>query len=53
MKKTIEEVIEQMCDDYCRYPKEWENKETDLTESDICDHCPLNRLEDLIKNDRE
>ena len=43
----IEEVKEAMCNDYCRYQREYnpdENNNLDLWDSDICAGCPLNRL---------
>lgn len=43
---TIENVWNQMCEDYCRYPREWdEEKEgVELYESEICANCPMNKL---------
>ena len=41
VSQIIEEVKEQICDDYCRYPRELLNEE-DLT--DTCTTCPMNRL---------
>lgn len=59
---NIEEVKQAMCDDYCKWPKEYnewideimdtmglEKSEGDripLEESDICRNCPLNRYEE-------
>lgn len=45
----FEEVIEQMCDKYCRYPHEPipEGKDEDWLMNDDdspCNDCPLNRL---------
>lgn len=42
----IEQVMYQMCEDYCRFPREWNEEEEgmELCESEICEHCPLNRL---------
>lgn len=42
--EIIEEVKEQICDDYCRYPREREWDEEDLCENEVCAACPLNRL---------
>lgn len=45
--KIIGEVVEEMCDKYCRYPREWKPQEHDgmeLFESEICANCPLMRL---------
>lgn len=50
-KKTIsqilEEVKEEMCNKYCKYPNEYKPEEHDgieLWDSDICANCPLTRL---------
>lgn len=42
----IEEVKVVICEDYCRYPREWdaEKEGRELWESEHCEHCPLNRL---------
>ena len=40
--EIIEEVKEQMCDDYCRYPRE--QSEAEMAINDICENCPMNRL---------
>jgi hypothetical protein len=47
--ETIEEVIEKMCSDYCKYPEEYTKKYggyegTKKMIEDHCDKCPLNRL---------
>ena len=46
ISEILEEVKEQMCDDYCRYPRDWdeEGEGMELIYSDICTNCPLNRL---------
>ena len=46
--QIIQEVIETMCDKYCKYPAEYDPEEHDgveLFDSDICANCPLMRLE--------
>ena len=42
----IEEVKEEICQDYCKYPLIWDEEKEgkELTESDVCTSCPLNRL---------
>ena len=40
---NIEEIKEQICDEYCKWPFIVDN-EGDLNE--ICENCPLNKLED-------
>lgn len=46
ISRTFEEVKNAICNDYCRYPREWNEEEQgmDLIDSDICANCPLNRL---------
>ena len=46
VSEIIEEVIEEVCDKYCKYPDIWdEEKEgVELSDSDICKNCPLNKL---------
>lgn len=45
--QIIDEVTEEMCDKYCKYPGEWDPDEHDgmeLFESEICANCPMMRL---------
>lgn len=44
--ELLQEVVDDMCEHYCRYPKEWdaEAEGYELEDSDICLNCPLNRL---------
>lgn len=44
--KILEEVVEQICAYYCKYPEQWDEKKEgmELCESKICEECPLNRL---------
>lgn len=39
--KRLREVIEIMCDDYCKWPKE---ATSDEQLEDICSDCPLNNI---------
>lgn len=39
----IKEIVEKMCDKYCKYPELIDEMEILVN---ICDHCPLNDLED-------
>ena len=43
----IEDVAKDMCEHYCKYPDifDSETEGIDLTESEYCTNCPLNRLE--------
>lgn len=43
--EIIDDVRERMCNEYCKYPYEWdEEKQGELSESEICENCPLNQL---------
>ncbi len=44
--RIIEEVKIEICDNYCRYTKEWDEEKEgiELYASEICEKCPLNRL---------
>lgn len=44
--EIIEEVKEDICQNYCKWPNLWdeEMEECELCESSICRNCPLNRL---------
>lgn len=45
--QQIEEVVDDMCNNYCRHPFEYDPEEHDgveLVDSGICDSCPLMRL---------
>ena len=44
--EQLEEIANIICDDYCRYQREWDENAEGVPpfESDICAACPLNRL---------
>lgn len=44
--QILEEVVEEMCQKYCKYPEQWDEEKEgfELSESEICANCPLNRL---------
>lgn len=46
VKAEIEEVKEIMCDEYCRWPREYDEVEEGipLSSTAICTQCPMNRL---------
>lgn len=50
MNKSVTELIEEakeiMCKEFCKYPETWDEEAEgcELSESEICDGCPLNRL---------
>ena len=43
----IEDVAKDMCEHYCKYPDTFDSEleGIDLSESEYCTNCPLNRLE--------
>lgn len=46
VQEILEEVKDEICVNYCKYPDTWneEAEGMDLSESEICQNCPLNRL---------
>lgn len=46
VNEMIQEIADEMCDKYCKYPDIWDEEAegVELSESDICKNCPLNRL---------
>ena len=47
-ENLIEEIKQQICDHYCKYPGEYKAKDSILDMQDmineVCDSCPLNAL---------
>ena len=40
-----EELKQEMCEHYCKYPNEWDEEKEGLTLVDaICQNCPLEKL---------
>jgi len=40
-----EKIAESICDEFCRFPREWdEDKEGITLEDGMCRYCPLERL---------
>ena len=43
--QQFEDIKEDICNHYCHYPYIWdEEKDGELSESEICKNCPLNKL---------
>lgn len=44
--QILEKTAEEICSKYCKYPDQWDEEKEgcELSESDICSNCPLNRL---------
>ena len=57
-RSIMDEVIEEICDKYCKYPELWEKEEHPEGQEEIsgfgpCIDCPLNRLEGGDSNEME
>lgn len=45
VSETLEEISEDICNNYCKYPGQWDEETMgELSDSEICSKCPLNRL---------
>lgn len=46
ISEQIEEIKNDMCRNYCKYPDIWdeETEGIELADSEHCQNCPLNRL---------
>lgn len=46
MDKQLEQIAEDFCNNYCKYPETWdaEKEGCELSKSDVCKQCPINRL---------
>lgn len=44
--EQIEEIKEDICNNYCKYPDTWDEQKEgcELIDSEHCQNCPLNRL---------
>lgn len=42
--QIIEEVRDEMCNKYCKYPDLWDDENGELCDSEECQNCPLNKL---------
>lgn len=44
--QILEKTVEEVCSNYCKYPDQWDEEKEgcELSESEICMNCPLNRL---------
>jgi hypothetical protein len=46
ISKQLEEIANEICNNYCKYPEQWDEEKEgcELSESEHCKNCPLNRL---------
>ena len=45
--QILEDVVEDICHNYCKWPDLWveeAHEGQELSESEVCANCPLNRL---------
>lgn len=44
--QQIQEISDEICNNYCKYPDTYDEEKEgcELSESEICANCPLNRL---------
>ena len=47
LNEIITYVAENFCDKYCKYPELY----SDYTLDTICEHCPMNKLLEVMKNE--
>ena len=46
IKEQLEQIAEDFCNNYCKYPDIWDEEKEgcELSESDICANCPMSRI---------
>ena len=44
MEESISEVVEEICDHYCRFPEAYPERENQRMVEEKCNNCPLVRL---------
>ena len=44
ISEQMEEIKEEMCSEFCKYPIIWDQRDGELSDSYYCQNCPLNRL---------
>lgn len=46
ISQILEDIVNEMCNKYCKWPLQWDEEAQgcELSESDVCANCPLNRL---------
>ena len=44
--EILDEVVDDICNNYCKWPEKWDEEKEgkELSDSEICDNCPLNKL---------
>ena len=42
--QQIEAIAEDFCNNYCKWPHLWKEEDGELSESEVCQHCPIGRL---------
>lgn len=46
ISKQLEEIANEICEKICKWPDQWDDEKEgcELSESEHCTNCPLNRL---------
>ena len=46
ISEQLEDIKTEICEKICRYPEQWDEEKEgcELSESEYCTNCPLNRL---------
>ena len=44
LEERLQKATEELCDNYCKYPEQWNKGRGDLSESEICRKCPLTKI---------
>ena len=44
IQSQLEEIASDMCENYCKYPEQWNEADGDMCDSDTCRNCPLTRI---------
>ena len=46
LSAQLEQIAEEFCNNYCKYPDIWDEEKEgcELSESDICANCPMSKI---------
>ncbi len=46
VREKLQQIAVDICNNYCKYPETWDEEKEgcELSESEICENCPLNDL---------
>lgn len=49
----IEAMKEDICDNYCKYPVIWHEEHQDEDLEEVCNNCPLNKLDGFWRTSKQ